>query len=49
MFSVDHFVSMYEKYSDEQLFEIHSNMDNYSEEAKVAFNIVIAKKGGLTI
>jgi hypothetical protein len=47
MFSVQEFVSKFETYDDVELFEIHSNPDNYSNEAKEAFNIVIAKKGGL--
>ena len=47
MFSTDQFVSTYESYTDEQLFEIHSNMENYSDEAREALNIVIKKRGGL--
>jgi hypothetical protein len=47
MFSVQEFVSKFETYDDVELFEIHSNRDNYSDEAKEAFNIVVAKKGGV--
>ena len=47
MFSTDQFVSTYESYTDEQLFEIHSNLENYSDEAREALNIIINKRGGL--
>ncbi|HEY8895617.1 MAG TPA: hypothetical protein VIM79_12405 [Niastella sp.] len=47
MFSVQEFVSKFETYDDVELFEIHSNPDNYSDEAKEAFRIVILKKGGI--
>lgn len=47
MFSVKEFVSNFEKYTDDELFEIHSNWDNYSDEAREAFNIVISNKGGV--
>jgi hypothetical protein len=47
MFTVQEFVSKFETYNDVELFEIHSNWDNYSNEAKEAFHIVISKKGGL--
>lgn len=47
MFSVQEFVLKFEAYDDVEMFEIYSNWDNYSDEAKEAFNIVISKKGGV--
>lgn len=47
MFSVQEFVSKFETYNDVELYEIYSNPDNYSDEAKEAFNIVVKKKGGI--
>src|SRR5262245_5756925 len=47
MLSVDDFVSKFENYNDDQLFEIYSELENYSAEAKEAFNKVITKKGGI--
>lgn len=47
MFSVQEFVSKFESYNDAELYDIYSNPDNYSDEAKEAFNIVIKKKGGV--
>lgn len=47
MFSVQEFVSKFETYNDAELYDIYSNPDNYSDEAKEAFNIVIKKKGGI--
>jgi len=47
MFTVQEFALRFEDYDDEQLFEIYSNWNNYSEEAKEAFNIVVDNKGGV--
>jgi len=47
MFSVQEFVLKFEAYDDVEIFEIYSNWDNYSDEAKEAFNIVISKNGGI--
>lgn len=47
MFSVQEFVSKFETYNDAELYDIFINPDNYSEEAKEAFNIVVKKKGGI--
>ncbi|MEP6845374.1 MAG: hypothetical protein ABI861_05200 [Panacibacter sp.] len=47
MFSTEELISTYEKYSDEELFAVLSNIDSYSEEAKKSLNIVIANKGGM--
>jgi hypothetical protein len=47
MFSVQEFVLKFERYDDVELFEIYSNWNNYSEEAREAFNIVVAKNGGV--
>ena len=47
MLSIADFISKYENYTDEELFEVHSNITTYSNEAKDALTIVIAKNGGL--
>lgn len=47
MFSVEDFLLKYEKYTDDELFEMYSHMDDYSGEAKEAFNIILSRKGGL--
>jgi len=47
MLSVEDFIDKYEQYSDEELFEVNSNIENYSPEAKEALDFVLAKKGGL--
>jgi hypothetical protein len=47
MFTVKEFVLKFESYGDDELFEIYSNWNNYSEEAREAFNIVISNKGGV--
>lgn len=47
MLSIADFISKYENYTDEELFEVHSNITTYSNEAKEALTIVIAKNGGL--
>lgn len=47
MFSVEDFISKYEKYSDEELMEINSGIDGYSKEAEKALAIVIDRKGGM--
>ena len=47
MLSTKDFITKYETYSDEELYTIHEDVGNYSEEAGEALNIVIDKKGGL--
>jgi hypothetical protein len=47
MFSEKDFISKFEKYNHDELFEIYSNWGNYSDEAREAFNIVISNKGGV--
>lgn len=47
MFSVNDFILKYENYSDEELLDIHENIEGYSKEAKEALEIIIHKKGGL--
>jgi len=47
MLSVSDFISRYEKYSDEELYEIYKTIDNYSPEAKEALDKVLEKKGGV--
>jgi hypothetical protein len=47
MLNIQDFVAKYETYSDEELYNVHHNLDSYSEEAGEALNIVVEKKGGL--
>jgi hypothetical protein len=47
MLSVKDFIDKYEQYSDDELFEVNSNIEDYSPEAKEALYIVLANKGGL--
>jgi hypothetical protein len=47
MLTIQDFVAKYEAYSDEELYNVHHNLENYSEEAGNALNIVLEKKGGL--
>lgn len=47
MLSIKDFIAKYEHYSGEELFEINSSIDNYSNEAKEALAIVLNKKGGI--
>lgn len=49
MLTIQDFVSKYEHYGDEDLYMIHSNIDNYSDEAIQALAIVIKEKGGLAM
>jgi hypothetical protein len=47
MLTTQDFVTKYETYSDEELYNVHHNLENYSEEASKALYIVMEKKGGL--
>jgi membrane-associated HD superfamily phosphohydrolase len=47
MLTIKDFVVKYETYSDEELYDVHHNLENYSEAAAKALNIVLEKKGGL--
>jgi hypothetical protein len=47
MLTIQDFVAKYETYSDEELYNVHHNLENYSEEGGKALNIVMEKKGGL--
>jgi len=47
MFTIEEFISKFQNYNDDELFEAYSNIENYSDEAKAAFNIVISNKGGV--
>jgi hypothetical protein len=47
MLTIQDFVAKYENYSDEELYDVHNNLDNYSEEAVKALDIVLEKKDGL--
>jgi hypothetical protein len=45
--TVEELVDKYQALEDDELLEIYSKKDEYSEEAQQAFNIVIKRKGGL--
>lgn len=47
MLTIQDFTAKYETYTDEELFNIHQNIDKYSEAAGKALDIVLDKKGGL--
>jgi hypothetical protein len=47
MLSVNDFIEKYKGYSDEELFIVNSEIDQYSEEARAAFAIVLEKKGDI--
>jgi hypothetical protein len=47
MLTTKDFIAKYETYSDEELYVIYTNANNYSAEAGEALHIVIDKKGGL--
>jgi hypothetical protein len=47
MLTIQDFVNKYETYTDEELYNVHNNLDKYSDEASKALNIVIEKKAGL--
>jgi hypothetical protein len=47
MFDAETLKVTYDKYTDEELFELHSTINNYSEEAKEAFDFIVQRKGGL--
>jgi hypothetical protein len=47
MLTVEDFVNKYGTYSDEELYDVQNNLNNYSEEACKALDIVMEKKGGL--
>ncbi len=47
MLTTEEFVLQYEAYTDEELYKVYHNIDDYSSEAKDALEIVIKKKGGM--
>ena len=47
MLSEKDFIDLYRKYSDVELAELYTNIDGYSEEAKVAIYTIIKEKGGI--
>ncbi len=47
MLNIKDFEAKYELYTDEELYNIYKNIDNYSEEASMALDIVLTKKGGI--
>ena len=46
MLTLQDFIAKYETYTDEELYSIYNDAENYSEDAAKALNIVIEKKGG---
>lgn len=47
MFSKEDLILKYESFSEDELFEVYSNIDSYSDDAKQALHIVLDKKGGI--
>ena len=47
MLTTQDFLKQYEKYTDEELYNAYSTIDDYSDEAKEALGITINNKGGL--
>jgi hypothetical protein len=47
MFSKEELLLKYDGYSDDELFEVYSELENYSDEAKDALNKIILRRGGL--
>ena len=47
MLTVQNFVSQYEKFSDEDLYQAYSNIEDYSEQGKEALLITIETRGGI--
>ncbi len=47
MLTTQDFVAKYDTYSDEELYYVHHNIDNYSDDAGKALDIIMEKKGGL--
>lgn len=47
MLTTEDFIAKYQVCTDSELYSIHNDAVNYSEEARTALNIVIDKKGGL--
>lgn len=48
MLSIAELTLKYGNYSDEELFEIHQQVDSYSDDAKEALDTVIANRGGMS-
>lgn len=46
MLTVQDFVDKYEQYTDEELYTVHAQINNYSEDAEKALQIVLQQKGG---
>ncbi len=46
MLTTQDFVVKYEAYSDDELYNVHNKINNYSDEAAKALDIVMDKKGG---
>ncbi len=49
MSTINNLVEKFQKYSDEELIEVHSKIDEYTEEGKEALNIVLKEKGGIEL
>lgn len=45
--TLEDITTRYRNFSDEELFEVHAKIDEYTAEAKKAFEIVVAERGGL--
>ncbi len=49
MLTLESFISEYEQYSDEELYNVYVNRNDYSEQAQRAIDVVIINKGGLEV
>jgi len=47
MLTIKDFISKYENYTDEELYNVYKNMDGYSNEAQQALGVVLENKGGI--
>ena len=49
MLTTEDFTTKFDKYSNQELFLIHKDINNYSYEAKQALEIILLKRGGLDL
>ena len=49
MLTIENFIAKFGNYTDEELFVVHQDIDNYSEEAKQALEAIMRKRGGIDV
>ena len=49
MLTVEDFTSKFDKYSDLELYAINKDINNYSDEAKQALEVILLKRGGIDL